>query len=74
MTPDYGELKVSLWRWGFNNPSLFGDEISYRPCTDEELGDSDNALFYQIPESKKEEFNAFKSKLQCLDHPDRVEL
>ena len=68
--PEYGELKISIWRWGFVGGIGSGETIlDHHTCSDEELGltDSPDSVTFPLVENSFNEVNTWKKKFKCVD-------
>ena len=68
--PEYGELKISHWRWGFKDGIGSGETIlDDHNCSDEELGltESTNSLTYPVVKTSLQEVITWKKKFKCID-------
>ena len=68
--PEYGELKISLWRWGFEEGLSSGETLlEDHNCSDEELGltNSPNSLTFPVVKNSVQEITTWKKKFKCID-------
>ena len=71
--PEYGELAISSWRWGFKEDiGSVKQEYETHNCSDEELGlaDSKNSLTYPLVKSHAKEVVTYKKKFKCINKED----
>ena len=72
----FGELIIEHYGWGYDEEQIGNQsgELSYRYCSDEELGlaNSPSATIYPIVKTSLAEVQIYRKKFKCVDQKDLV--